>query len=251
MKKLLSLTLAIMVILSFVGCEQQEMPVETRPPATETTGTLDTTAPPETTVPETTPTEGNLPTEPSEVTAPTQTTEATEGTEPTQPQKPKQNNDKQEGETKPADPPETQPTQPSTAPTDPPATQPAETIPPDAQPPETEPTEPTTEPTTESTEPPTQPTEPAPTEPAGCQHEWMCIHHDEEGHWRAGIMCDCGWTVYGNPDELVAQWNAHSESYPAEESLFEHGGFGCVDEWIVDIPAYDEWVCRHCGEPKP
>ena len=64
-------------------------------------------------------------------------------------------------------------------------------------------------------------------------------------------MCDCGWTVYGDPDGLVAQWNAHSESYPAEESLFEHGGFGSVDEWIVDKPAYDEWVCRHCGEAKP
>ena len=34
------------------------------------------------------------------------------------------------------------------------------------------------------------------------------------------------------------------------ESLFEHGGFGIMDEWIVDKPAYDEWVCRHCGEPK-
>lgn len=64
-------------------------------------------------------------------------------------------------------------------------------------------------------------------------------------------MCDCGWAVYGDPDELVALWNAHSASYPAAESLFEHGGFGCMDEWIVDTPAYDEWVCRHCGEPKP
>ena len=248
MKKLLSLTLAIMMILSFVGCEQQEILVETRPPATENTGTLDTTAPPETTVPETAPTEVTLSTEPFEVTTPPQSTEATEGTEPTQPQKPKDNTGKQQEETKPKDPPETQPTQPATEPTYPPVTQPAETIPPETEPPETQP--PTTEPPT--AEPPsTQPTKPAPTEPVGCQHDWMCIHHDEEGHWIAGIMCDCGWTVYGNPEELVAQWNAHSASYPAAESLFEHGGFGSMDKWIVDQPSYDEWVCRHCGEPKP
>lgn len=240
MKKLLSLTLAIMMILSFVGCEQQELSVETSPPATETTGTLDTTAPPETTVPETAPTEVTLSTEPSEVTTPAQSTEATEGTEPTQPQKPTDNTGKKEEETKPADPPETQPTQPVE--TTPPVTQPPETEPPETQPPATEP--PTTEPPT------TRPTEPAPTEPVGCQHDWMCIHHAEEGHWRAGIVCDCGWMVYGDPDELVALWNAHSASYPAAEALFDHGGFGCVDEWIVDKPAYDEWVCSHCGEPK-
>ena len=81
--------------------------------------------------------------------------------------------------------------------------------------------------------------------------DWMCVHHDEEGHWRAGIVCDCGWTVYGDPNELVALWNAHSASYPGAESLFDHGGYGSADEWIVDKPAYDEWVCRHCGEPKP
>ena len=106
------------------------------------------------------------------------------------------------------------------------------------------------QPPTEATEPPTEATEP-PMEPAGCQHDWKCIHHDEEGHWRAGIVCDCGWTVYGDPDELVAKWNAHSASYPATESLFDHGGYGSADEWIVDKPAYDEWVCRHCGEAKP
>ena len=128
---------------------------------------------------------------------------------------------------------ETKPTTPPvTTPTDPPETTPT-------QPPETRP---------EETEPPT--TTP-PTEPAGCNHEWKCIHHPEEGHWRAGIICDCGWTVYGDPSELTALWNAHSASYPPAESLFDHGGFGSMDEWIVDKPAYDEWVCRHCGEPKP
>lgn len=125
-----------------------------------------------------------------------------------------------------------------------PTTQPEETKP--TTPPEITPTQPP-ETTPEETEPPA--TTP-PTQPAGCSHEWKCIHHPEEGHWRAGIICDCGWTVYGDPGELTALWNAHSASYPPVESLFDHGGFGSMDEWIVDKPAYDEWVCRHCGEPK-
>ena len=135
------------------------------------------------------------------------------------------------------------PQQATEAPTTP-TTQPEETKP--TTPPETTPTQPP-ETKPEETEPPT--TTP-PTGPAGCSHEWKCIHHPEEGHWRAGITCDCGWTVYGDPGELTALWNAHSASYPSVESLFDHGGFGSMDEWIVDKPAYDEWVCRHCGEPK-
>ncbi len=157
--------------------------------------------------------------------------------------------------TEPADPPavlpptETTPveTKPLTEnPTEPPKeTEPAPTIPTPTQPDPTEskPTQP--EPTTPA------PSTPAPTEPVGCSHEWHCIYHEEVGHWIAGVICDCGWTAYGNPDTLVGLWNAHSASYPAEESLFDHGGFGCVDDWIVDEPAYDEWVCRHCGEHKP
>lgn len=137
------------------------------------------------------------------------------------------------------DPPQETITVPTTpAPTDPvPPTQ-AETVPSESTNPETEPTEPGTIPTVPSTE------------PKGCTHEWQCIHHSEEGHWKAGIMCDCGWTVYGDPSELNSLWNAHSASFPPAESLFDHGGFGSVDEWIVDKPAYDEWVCRHCGELK-
>lgn len=91
-------------------------------------------------------------------------------------------------------------------------------------------------------------TEPTPTEPIDCTHDWTCIHHDEVGHWKAGIICDCGWTVYGSSSELVSKWNAHSVSYSPEESLFHHGGYGSADQWIVDIPAYDEWVCSLCGE---
>ncbi len=116
------------------------------------------------------------------------------------------------------------------------------------------PTEPTpTEPVATEPEPtaPQQPTESAPTEPAGCQHDWICVRHEEEGHWKAGIICDCGWTVYGDPNELMALWNAHSASYSPEESLFEHGGCGCVDEWVVDVPAREEWYCRYCGEQMP
>ena len=156
------------------------------------------------------PTEGTTPTEPKPTTP-----QATE--KPTTPTTPPE-------ETKPTTPPETTPTNPpETTPTQPPETKPEETEPP-------------------TTTPPTQ--------PAGCSHEWKCIYHPEEGHWRAGIICDCGWTVYGDPGELTALWNAHSASYPPVESLFDHGGFGSMDEWIVDKPAYDEWVCRHCGEPK-
>ena len=168
---------------------------------------------------------------------------------PTTPTVPDSSGNSTEG-TKPAGsadeivPTETQsPQQATEAPTTP-TTQPEETKP--TTPPETTPTQPP-ETKPEETEPPT--TTP-PTGPAGCSHEWKCIHHPEEGHWRAGITCDCGWTVYGDPGELTALWNAHSASYSPVESLFDHGGFGSMDEWIVDKPAYDEWVCRHCGEPK-
>ncbi len=170
------------------------------------------------------------PTNPSDAaTEPTSPTKPTDTEATTEPQKQETEPPKQEenSPTQPSDPaPEatpTNPTQPETTPTDPT----------DGQE-ETQPTE-----STESS-----------TEETICSHDWACIHHAEEGHWKAGVVCDCGWTVYGNPDELIALWNAHSASYPAAESLFDHGGYGCVDEWIVDKPAYDEWVCRLCGEPK-
>ena len=146
-------------------------------------------------------------------------------TEPTEPSKPEQTIPK------PTEPAPTEPTPTETVPPEPPT---GETVPPTTEPEQTQPTE----------------TDPAPTEPTECQHDWVSIHHAEVGHWRAGIMCDCGWTVYGDPDELTALWNAHSASFPPAESLFEHGGFGSMDEWIVDTPAYDEWVCQHCGQRK-
>lgn len=152
---------------------------------------------------------------------------------------------------------DTNPTEGSTPPkqTEPHPTEPEnpvpETTPTRPTEPETEPTQPPTEPISSPTEPPeTKPTEPIGTEPTSCAHDWECVHHAEEGHWRAGVVCDCGWTAYGSADELIALWNAHSASFPAAESLFDHGGYGCMDEWIVDKPAYDEWVCRLCGEMK-
>lgn len=146
----------------------------------------------------------------------------------------------------------TQPTEVSTQPTEPAKPTAPEPEPTNPQQP-TEPPKPTEPALTKPspTEPaPTMPvpTEPQPTEPAECTHDWQCIHHNEEGHWLAGIVCDCGWTVYGSPDEVSAAWNAHSASFPSEESLFDHGGFGCVDEWVVDAPAYEEWYCSLCGE---
>ena len=113
------------------------------------------------------------------------------------------------------------------------------------------PTEPTPTEPKPTEAPETQPTEPVPTEPAGCQHDWICIHHDAEGHWLAGVRCDCGLEIYGDPEELPELWNTHSASYPPTESLFEHGGYTSADQWVEDKAAYDEWVCRHCGEEKP
>lgn len=254
MKKILSLTLAAVLLLGLFGCTVQEQPSESKPAVTETTGVSEITPPTETSAPQTEPPETTLSTDPTEAITSTQSTEATEGTEPTQPQKPKETTGKPE-ETKPNDPPATEPTQPATESTEPPSTEPAETTPPETQPPETQPpeTEPAeTEPSpTEPTPTVPVPTEPQPTEPAGCTHNWQCVHHDEEGHWLAGVICDCGWVIYGSPDEVSAAWNAHSVSFPPEESLFEHGGFGCVDEWVVDAPAYEEWYCSLCGEQRP
>ena len=243
MKKLIAIILLMSLVL--VGC--------TAPDSNPTASSgldLQQGAPSEGTSSQTDPTDAQEGTRPGPVTSdptstdpsvPDSTENGTEGTTPdgptagTTPTEPKPTSPQAtEKPTTPTTPPkETKPTTPpETTPTNPPETTPT-------QPPETKP---------EETEPPTTT---LPTEPAGCNHEWKCIHHPEEGHWRAGIICDCGWTVYGDPGELTALWNAHSASYPPAESLFDHGGFGSMDEWIVDKPAYDEWVCRHCGEPKP
>lgn len=229
MKRKFLCTLLVCCLLLFAGCREPVPPL-VNTTATEpsisavepTAGTTETTTaatePEETQATEaaTTPTEPQA-TEPTK--APTQPTD------PTEPSKPEQTMPK------PTEPAPTEPTPTETVPPEPPT---EETVPPTTEPEQTQPTE----------------TEPAPTEPTECQHNWVSIPHAEVGHWRAGIMCDCGWTVYGDPDELTALWNAHSASFPPAESLFEHGGFGSMDEWIVDTPAYDEWVCQHCGQRK-
>ena len=224
MERKILCVLLVCCLLLLSGC-REPVPPQINLPATEpsiaavepTAGTTEMTT--AATEPEETPTTEatTAPTEPQAtepITAPTQPTD------PTEPSKPEQT---------------------TPAPTE---QAPSETVSPEP------PTEETVPPTTEPEQ--TQPTEPGtmPTEPTGCQHDWVCITHTEVGYWKAGIMCDCGWTVYGEPGELTALWNAHSASFPPAESLFEHGGFGSMDEWIVDTPAYDEWVCQHCGQRK-
>ena len=229
MKRKILCILLVCCLLLFAGCREPVPPLvnttATEPSITALEPTAGTT---ETTTAATEPEEtqateaATVPTEP-QATEPTKA--PTQPTDPTEPSKPEQTIPKP---TKPAP---TEPTPTETVPPEPPT---GETVPPTTEPEQTQPTE----------------TKPAPTEPTECQHDWVSIHHAEVGHWRAGIMCDCGWTVYGDPDELTALWNAHSASFPPAESLFEHGGFGSMDEWIVDTPAYSEWVCQQCGQPK-
>ena len=229
MKRKILCILLVCCLLLFAGCREPVPPLvsttATEPSITAVEPTAGTT---ETTTAATEPEEtqateaATTPTEP-QATEPTKA--PTQATDPTEPSKPEQTIPK------PTEPAPTEPTPTETVPPEPPT---EETVPPTTEPEQTQPTE----------------TEPAPTEPTECQHDWVSIHHAEVGHWRAGIMCDCGWTVYGDPDELTALWNAHSASFPPAESLFEHGGFGSMDEWIVDSPAYDEWVCQHCGQRK-
>ena len=229
MKRKILCVLLVCCLLLFAGCREPVPPLvnttATWPSITAVEPTAGTT---ETTTAATEPEEtqateaATAPTEP-QATEPTKA--PTQPTDPTEPSKPEQTIPK------PTEPAPTEPTPTETVPPEPPT---EETVPPTTEPEQTQPTE----------------TDPAPTEPTECQHDWVSIPHAEVGHWRAGIMCDCGWTVYGDPDELTALWNAHSASFPPAESLFEHGGFGSMDEWIVDTPAYDEWVCQHCGQRK-
>ena len=237
MKKSLALILGLCIILSACTAgnptETIGDPTTIPPTSSQTTAT---TAPAET--------GGTDETAEPSVPDSTQASESSEPTEATHPAATVPSNKEDKDPPKQTEPKETEPpatTQPST---DPPEMQPSETKPPETKPEETE--TPATDPSV--TEPPT--TNPSETEPQECQHDWLCVHHQEEGHWIAGIICDCGWKVYGEPTQLISLWNAHSMSFPTAESLFNHGGYGCVDEWIVDKPAYDEWKCRLCGKPK-
>ena len=237
MKKSLALILGLCIFLSACTAgnptETIGDPTTIPPTSSQTTAT---TAPAET--------GGTDETAEPSVPDSTQASESSEPTEATHPAATVPSNKEDKDPPKQTEPKETEPpatTQPST---DPPEMQPSETKPPETKPEETE--TPATDPSV--TEPPT--TNPSETEPQECQHDWLCVQHQEEGHWIAGIICDCGWKVYGEPTQLISLWNAHSMSFPTAESLFNHGGYGCVDEWIVDKPAYDEWKCRLCGKPK-
>ena len=234
MKKLIALLLVLSLVLVGCAAPDSDPTASSAPDLNQSTSTESTSSQTDPTDPLEGGNSGPVTSDPTGTTptVPESTENGTEGTKPAGPT---------EGTT-PTEPKPTSP-QATEAPTTP-TTPPEETKP--TTPPETTPTQPP-ETKLEETEPPA--TTP-PTQPAGCSHEWKSIHHPEEGHWRAGIICDCSWTVYGDPGELTALWNAHSASYPPVESLFDHGGFGSMDEWIVDKPAYDEWVCRHCGEPK-
>ena len=188
------------------------------------------------------------------------TTETTSTTEPTEASIPAESQIHEETQI-PTEPVQTVPVESEPAETQPAETAPPGTVPVETQPIETEPAETDPVPTQPfETEPlrqeETQPVETetpstTPTEPPECVHEWRSVYHPEEGHWVAGVACACGWQVYGDPAQLVSQWNAHSASYSAMESLLYHGGYGSIDSWVVDKPAYEEWVCHHCGEPKP
>ena len=230
----------LLVLFSMIGCQTMESvdTITVRPTeltigptaaVTETTSVTESTGTSiseESLAPETLPSETQIPTEPAH-TIPVES-------EPLE---------TQPSETQPAEtaPPGTVPVE-----TQPIETEPAETDPLPMQPTETEP------PQQEETQPvETEPSSTTSTEPTECIHEWHSIYHPEEGYWVAGVACTCGWQIYGEPTQLVSQWNAHSASYSAMESLLYHGGYGSIDSWVVDKPAYEEWVCTHCGEPKP
>ena len=116
--------------------------------------------------------------------------------------------------------------------------------------PQVKPTEPKpTEP--KPTEPkPTEPVETKPshseenetTAPTTCQHSWQEVHHAEKGHEETFVVCDCGYRC-----SSTAEWTAHKKNYDSVEALTNHGGNGSANIYVVDTPAYTEWVCSKCG----
>lgn len=119
----------------------------------------------------------------------------------------------QHNDPKPATPPAAEP-----KPTEPPAAEPKPTDPPAAEPPVTEPPKPV--------------------------HQWQRIDHEEEGHYIGGCECDCGARF-----STTQEWISHVNSFEGSE-LMNHSGNHSYDEWIVDKPAYTEWVCTICGEVR-
>lgn len=215
----LGVVLVIAIILAVASCTAngQELPEETL-------DILETAAPTdEATEPTAEPTE-----EPTEATEePTEAEIPTEATEASKTESTKGSTTAQPTFTPTAsEPPATQPAAtepPATTPTQPPATEPAATQPPATTPP--------------VTEPPV--TEPAPTT---CQHNWQAVQHEEVGHKEYYCRCYCGAKF-----ATTAEWGVHIDSFSVEDAFLYHGGNASGSDWIVDIPAYTEWICSKCG----
>ena len=113
--------------------------------------------------------------------------------------------------------------------------------------PQVKPTEPKP---TEPKVPETQPVETKPshgeeteaTKPTTCQHSWQEVHHAEKGHEETFVVCKCGYRCKSS-----TEWIAHKNSYSAEDALLSHTSYGDTTSYVVDSPAYTEWVCSKCG----
>ena len=137
-----------------------------------------------------------------------------------------------------------------TQPTDPdnivgtatPTTQPTKPQPTEPQPTEPKPTEPKP---TEPKVPETQPShseETEATKPTTCQHSWQEEHQAEKGHEEHYVVCKCGYRC-----KSESAWAAHAKNYSDEDALLYHTSWGTTDSYVVDSPAYTEWVCSKCG----
>ena len=120
------------------------------------------------------------------------------------------------------------PNKPDPKPTNPPAPQPTDP--------------PTPKPTDPPAPKPTNPPAPKPTDPPVHQHSWQRVDHPEEGHYNSGLECACG-ARFSTSDE----WSNHLDSFSLSDQVKYHGSNHSYDEWIVDKPAYTEWVCSGCG----
>ena len=213
----------ILAMVSCKACRNTAVPVESTAAATDAVETIEVeTSAPETTEQTEVPAETTsaTETEPTE-TEPVETVPSTEPVPSHAPDSGKE--DKQE--------PEVKPTEPKT-----PETKPAETTP-QVKPTEPKPTEPKV--------PETQPShseENETTAPTTCQHSWQEVHHAEKGHEETFVVCKCGYRC-----KSTTEWIAHNNSYSAEDALLYHTSYGDTTSYVVDSPAYTEWVCSKCG----
>lgn len=83
------------------------------------------------------------------------------------------------------------------------------------------------------------------TEPVGCQHEWEKKYHAQVGHYGDYYnVCKCGWR-FDDPKD----WETHVMEAGAE-AVFYHTSWCSAREYIIDTPAYYEWICAECGETR-